>query len=93
MVLTYAGKYVKMIMSPTILVGFFICCSFDYCGLIYLWIDNQFVIWILFALVCQLAIAFQKQYNYVNNPASARSANSLLGNLQIHRLVRKYLKL
>lgn len=93
MVFTHAGKYVKMIMSPTILEGFFICCSFDYCRLIYLLIDNQFVTCILFALVCQLAIAFQKQYNYVYNPASARPANSLLGSLQIHRLVRKYLKL
>ena len=43
-------------------------------------------------MVCQLAIAYQKQHNYVNNPPSACPAATLLGVLQINRLVRENLK-
>jgi len=44
-------------------------------------------------VVCQLAISFQKQYNYVNNRTSSCPATVVLGILQINRLVRKNLKI
>lgn len=45
-----------------------------------------------FIVVCQLARAYQKQYNYVNNPViAAGHTYHVLVILQIHRLVRKNL--
>lgn len=43
-------------------------------------------------VVCQLAIASQKQHNYVNNPFAPCPAHLMQVILQINRLVRKNLK-
>ena len=54
--------------------------------------DNQCFNGCLFIVVCQLARAYQKQYNYVNNPFIAAGLTyHVLVILQIYRLVRKNL--
>lgn len=55
-------------------------------------IDSQYLACDSLIVVCQLAIAYQKQQNYVNNPSFHRLAAILLGVLQINRLVRENLK-
>ncbi|SMD12354.1 potassium-transporting ATPase subunit F [Pedobacter nyackensis] len=66
-------------------------CVFVFC--LFLLSDSQLFTCLLAMMVCQLAIAYQKQHNYVNNPTSSCPAANVLGILQINRLVRENLKI
>ena len=72
--------------------GFFVLYPEVYSCLLFLFLDNQLFISVCLIVVCQLAIAHQKQHNYVNNPPASCPAATLLGVLQINRLVRENLK-
>ncbi|WP_317131567.1 potassium-transporting ATPase subunit F [Pedobacter hiemivivus] len=82
-----------MTKNPSILEGFFVLCPETYSCYILLCIDNQIFTSYCLIVVCQLAIAHQKQHNYVNNPFASCPAATVLGVLQINRLVRENLKI